>query len=116
MPKKDKQNTNVSQNRYSLAINKFAQMERDYALIRNAYHDKAIIYNYKESELCYIEASDLKNKADQLFLKYEIPLELNLLSKSWYEIDYDYTTDEQLEESGKLSDEEMHNGPVRKYV
>lgn len=66
---------------YLEALFEFAQMENNYAWSRNAHHDQDVIYHHKESEHCYIEILDLKNKVDQLFLEHEISLELDLSNK-----------------------------------
>lgn len=80
----------ISGNKYFITIEEFNQLSNDYSFIRNTYHERDVPYNHKESEYCYEEVLDLKNKADQLFLAREIPLELDLSNKDLYEIDYDY--------------------------
>ena len=83
----------IAGKRYFITITEFAQLESDYAFIRNTHHERDVIYNHKESEHCYKEVLDLKNKADQLFLARKIALELDLSDKDLYEIDYDYLDD-----------------------
>ena len=86
----------VTNENYLEAIIEFNQILQDYAWSRNAHHDQDVIYNHKESEHCYSEILDLKNKVDQLFLEREIALEVDLSEQKWCKIDYDYSGDEEL--------------------
>ena len=83
----------------------FTKSYSEYKFIKNSNHAKDTIYNHQEPEYCYIEILELKNEADQLLLKYGIPLELNLSHKSWYDIDNDYPTDNELNAMKEASNE-----------
>ena len=99
----------VISKKYLKVIFEFDQMQKDYALSRNTHHDQDVIYNHKKSEFCYIEVLELKNKIDQLFLERKIALELDLSEQDWYEIDYDYSGGEVLNEFMEHSDAGIYN-------
>lgn len=94
----------ASKNYYS-AMNEYVTQMSEYKFSRNNNHEKDIIYNYQDPEYCYAEILTLKNKADQIFLEHQIPLELDLLNEAWYGIDDDYPTDNDLEIMRESSDE-----------
>lgn len=77
-------------------LQELSDLEQEYQITFNTLHEQKIIYNHKESEHCYIEILDLKNKTDQLFLNNQIGLELDLSNNEWYEIDYDYVREEDI--------------------
>lgn len=78
---------------YLEAAKVIIQMVVDYEFIINTHYEEEVIFNHKESELCYIEILDFKNKTDKLLLENGIPLELDLSHDYWYEIDYEYDAD-----------------------
>lgn len=98
----------IQQNLFEALI-EFSDFEVNYAFIRNTRHERDVIYNYKESEYCYIEILELKDKTDQLFLQHKIALELNLSSELWYEINYDYTDEKEASDFEKCSEIGIYN-------
>ncbi len=89
---------------YFKALYEWKHITDEYSFIRNTHHNKAVIYNFKESEHCYVELLDLKNKAALLFLEHEIALDLDLAAEYWYEIDYDISGDDTLDDFKEHSD------------
>ena len=85
----------TSSENYRVAISEWLQMQAEYEFSRNLKHKQDAKYNDQKSEFCYIEIIELKDKADQLLLKYQIPLSLDLSDQSWYKIEYNYDTDEE---------------------
>ena len=100
---------NASDN-YFISLMELTQLNANYEFSRNSNHKKVSnYYNYQESESCYIEILQLKNQSDPLLLKYEIPLELNLSDKDWYQIDYDYDDYDVRELFGSYNDIGIYN-------
>lgn len=81
---------------YVAALDEYFQIKVEYDFNLNNKNEKIVSYNFQEPVHCYIEILELKNKIDQLLLKYKIPLELDLSDQSWYEINYnkDYNNKE----------------------
>lgn len=95
----------ASENYFTALSEFFTQMNTEYKFARNNNHHRDVSYNYKDPEYCYTEILELKSKADQLLLKLEIPLELDLSHQLWYNIDFDYPTDKELGLMKESSDE-----------
>lgn len=81
-------------------INLFSEFENEgnrYDFLIKNHHLTDVPYNYKNSEECYIEILDIKDKFDELLSFNEIPLELDLSHKNWHDDDEDDDEDEMFE-------------------
>lgn len=71
------------QEKYTHIINELEIEVNNYEFLIKNHHLIDVPYNYKDSEHCYVELLELKDKADKLLLFKGIPLELDLSNKNW---------------------------------